>query len=406
MYQSLQACRAIAAALVVLFHLGGTFAQEKYFGFKALDIPFSWADAGVDFFFVLSGFLITVTHRQDFGRPQALGAYVFKRALRIYPTYWLICLAVCLASLAVPSLRQSLPGDAMTLLKGLALIPQDPAVVGGTGSPILFVAWSLQYEMLFYAVIATFIAGRTAGTLVVALLLSAYLGCRLDEACGFPQSFLSSNLIFLFALGVAAAYVSTSRWFMPRPRLVAALATAGFVAFGGFEVWHGRDSLLIDRRLVYGALSSLIIVALAQAEAEGRLVVRGKLVKLLGDSSYSLYLLHIPVISLLCKLALALGVTGRPAQVVAFALIFFACIATSVIFHLMIERRLLAMFRSRARRGFVPTPRLSEPVVPLKETPGRSQVSLTPSGGLARSDRFGGAHAKHARRLDRRLDRA
>ena len=98
MYQSLQGCRAVAAALVVLFHLGGTFAQDRYFGFKALDGPFAWGDAGVDFFFVLSGFLITLAHRRDFGRPAELSRYLSKRALRIYPTYWVICLAVCHSS--------------------------------------------------------------------------------------------------------------------------------------------------------------------------------------------------------------------------------------------------------------------------------------------------------------------
>ncbi|MEP7101383.1 MAG: acyltransferase family protein, partial [Burkholderiales bacterium] len=76
MYRSLQVCRAIAALLVVLFHLGGTFAQDKYFGFKAIDSVFAWGDAGVDFFFVLSGFLIATVHYKDFGRPEALPRYL------------------------------------------------------------------------------------------------------------------------------------------------------------------------------------------------------------------------------------------------------------------------------------------------------------------------------------------
>lgn len=347
MYQSLQACRAAAAALVVLFHLGGTFAQDKYFGFKALDLPFAWADAGVEFFFVLSGFLIATVHRHDIGRPAALGGYFWKRALRIYPTYWLIGAAVCLAALAVPALRESVPSDPWILLKAFALIPQDPAVVGGTGSPILFVAWSLQYEMLFYAVIAVFIASRGAGVLVIAALAGAHLACRFGSSCGFPLSFLGSNLVLLFALGVGTAWACRSRLALPAPALVAAVAVLGFVGFGAYEVVHGRDSIAgVDRRLVYGFCSVFIIAGLVRAQDAGRLAGTRPVVGLLGDASYALYLLHIPIISVLCKLGVRLGVASPAAVVALFAGIFVACVAASVAFYWVVERPLLRRFRS------------------------------------------------------------
>lgn len=351
MYQSLQAGRAAAAALVVLFHLGGTFASDKYFGFKAIDGVFGWADAGVEFFFVLSGFLITAAHRRDIGRPQALAPYVRKRLLRIYPTYWLICAMVCVAALAVPSLRQSLPSDAMTFVKGLALVPLDPAVVGGTGSPILFVAWSLQYEMLFYAVMAAFLVNRAAGLACAATVLLLHLGCRFGQGCGFPQSFVAGNFIFLFGIGVAAAYAAQSRLRLPRPLLVAVLALVGFVAFGAFEMWQGRDSLPVDRRLIYGAFSGIGILGMVRAEAAGDISLRQRWVALLGDASYSLYLLHIPVISVACKLLLALHPAGLPALLSAFGFVFLACIGAALAFYLLIERHMLRLFRRASHRS-------------------------------------------------------
>lgn len=345
MYLSLQACRAAAALLVVLFHLGGTFAQDKYFGFKAIDSVFAWGDAGVDFFFVLSGFLIATVHHKDFDRPHALPRYLFKRVSRIYPTYWLICLAVSLAALAVPSLSQALPSDALVFLKALALIPQDPDVVGGLGSPILFVAWSLQYEMLFYAVIALFILNRGLGLLVATLLTLVNLRCQFGSACGFPASFVASNMIFLFAMGVGAAYVVRSRMRLPRPLLVAVIAGVAFATFGAFEVWVGREAITVDRRLVFGALASVLVIALARAEDSGALAIKRRWPGLLGDSSYALYLLHIPIISVLCKLLVHLQVSNRFLLVGAYVGITLICLLASVAFYLLIERKILMRLR-------------------------------------------------------------
>ncbi len=345
MYQSLQAGRAIAAALVVAFHLGGTFAQDKYFGFKGFDALFAWGDSGVEYFFVLSGFLITIAHRRDFGQPNAFRGYVAKRVLRIYPTYWLVCLAVCAAALAAPALKQALPNDLPTLLMALALIPQDPAVVGGTGAPILFVAWSLQYEMFFYGVVGLAVLQRGVGFCMAFALLVLPAACAVGSCSNFPASFFGNNLILLFGLGVAGAYFVRSRATLPNPLAIGVAGVFAFVGFGLFETWYGRDALAVDRRLVFGVFSAVIIVALARAENDRTLRLHSRWVTILGDSSYALYLLHIPVISLMVKLLVRAGVSTMPAMVAAFLGVFASCVAVAVLFHLTIERRMLAALR-------------------------------------------------------------
>ena len=349
MLLSLQAARAAAAALVVLFHLGGTFAQDRYFGFKALDVLFVWGDAGVDFFFVLSGFLIMTVHRRDIGRPQALGGYLVKRLLRIYPSYWLVSAAVLAAAWVVPSLRSALPADLPTLIAALLLLPQDPAIVGGTGSPILFVAWSLHFEMLFYAVFALAIASRAAGFAAVLALAVAVVvvqsSCQAAGSCGFVLEFLGSPMLLLFAMGVAAALLTASSARVPRPAWLAGAGITGFVGFGLIEIGFGRDPFSVDRRLIYGALASLIVIGLARAEAAGAVRCGGGMVKLLGDASYALYLLHIPIISVGVKLAAGLGLSSTPALLMAYLALFAACVVAAVVFHITVERRLLRLFR-------------------------------------------------------------
>ena len=359
-YRTLQAARAVAAVLVVLFHLGGSFASERYFGIKAFDLPFAWADAGVDFFFVLSGFIITAMHRRDFGQGARLLPYLRKRALRIYPTYWMVCLLVLLAALAVPSLRHAIESAPLTALLSLLLVPQDPAVVGGTGATILFVAWSLQYEVLFYLLFALFIVNRPLGVLAVLLLALNMLGCGLDASgCGFARSFLASPYMLLFAVGVGCAYATHpmhSRLRLPGPGWIAALGLAGFFGFGLFETLAGR-SLPPERHLVYGLLAGVTVIGLVQAEREGLIVLRSRLLALVGDASYSLYLLHIPVISLACKFLLAAGIDQPALLVPAFALTATLCVVVAVVFYRLVERPVLALLQHKPPPAALPVRR-------------------------------------------------
>jgi exopolysaccharide production protein ExoZ len=87
---TLQAGRAFAALAVVLFHLNiYAFGTKPHMGGE-LSSLFNMGYAGVEFFFVLSGFLMMHVHHADLGRPEKLAAYARKRAVRIYPMYWIV----------------------------------------------------------------------------------------------------------------------------------------------------------------------------------------------------------------------------------------------------------------------------------------------------------------------------
>src|SRR5260221_9879970 len=103
MLNSLQACRAVAAILAVLFHASvGIFALDKYFGHKPFGPVFDFGFAGVDFFFVLSGFIMMHIHAADIGQPRALRAYLWKRFTRIYPAYWAVLIVLTPVFFLVP----------------------------------------------------------------------------------------------------------------------------------------------------------------------------------------------------------------------------------------------------------------------------------------------------------------
>lgn len=338
MYKSLQAGRAAAALLVVLFHLGAQFSLDKSFGVKWIGQVFEFGKAGVEFFFVLSGFIIVTAHRRDFFNPHRFIAYARKRIIRIYPTYWIVFGAVSLTLSASPSLRGTLP-DVDVLVRSILLLPQDSAVVGGTGAPIIIVAWSLQWEITFYGLIGCFILGRAFATIAIALLLVSVATCFHHE-CAFPVAFFSKHYSALFAFGAATALLCRSRFRPTHPIIVLALGVIAFLGIGVANDLHLLTYGLVSS-LAYGLASCVIIFGLVKTEETGISLGSHRYIQTLGDASYALYLLHFPIISLLNKLALKIGLHGTSGALISYLPIFSICIAASVAFHLWIEKPIL-----------------------------------------------------------------
>ncbi|MDB5816500.1 MAG: acyltransferase 3 [Rhizobacter sp.] len=347
MFKSIQACRAAAALLVLMFHLGGTVALDRYFGAKSFDTAFAFGDAGVPFFFVLSGFVIMLAHRRDIGRPQRFGEYVRKRATRIYPAYLIVACAVYLVAIAVPSTRDSMPHDALTLIKSALLLPQDINVVGGTGSPILIVARTLQYEVFFYALTALLILRPSLWMAAVGLLAVNFVSMRLGGPSAFPLDFLASESVPLFGFGMVTAWVSTGPAKFARPMLLAAVGVIAFLGLGAFE--DVTTLRVAHRDLYYGLASCLLIVGLVRTEAASAGPWRIPKLALLGDASYALYLIHFPLISVVCKAVRATGLKGNAGASVAVVACVALSLAAAVCFHLWVEKPIMKRLSSKRR---------------------------------------------------------
>lgn len=351
MYKSLQAGRAIAAILVVLFHVGGAIASEKYFDISAFSIPFSFGDAGVEFFFVLSGFIIFNAHRRDISKPHKIASYVKKRLIRIYPTYWIIFLSVFSLALASNSLRNSVPHNFSLVIESLLLLPLDKAIVGGTGAPVIIVAWTLQYELLFYLFFALMILNRWLAVLAGVSIMSVCTACFTASTCSFPYSFIYTDYILLFAIGMAVSAVHSSEFRLNQPLVAVIFGVLIFILGAADRVAH-FDILMDHNTLWFGLASSLIVLGVPRAERQGIVIGGQKWLQLLGDSSYALYLMHFPLISLLCKISVHLGLNqyGVIGALLSYCTIFSSCLISAVAFHLWVERPLVMTFRNLSFR--------------------------------------------------------
>ena len=336
-YQSLQACRGVAALLVVLYHLGIAVAAPQYFGIAGFAYPLSFGHIGVDFFFVLSGFIITYVHWQDISRPDALPRYLQRRFVRIYPIYWIIFLAVLLLALVMPATRAAVPHELGFILKGLGLIPEDWR--RHASPPVIVVSWSLEYEVVFYLVFALAIVNRWLLAIPLALLAYAYISCA--GGCEFPRSFFTNAIALLFVMGAMVAVCERRGLAVRSPLALAGAGTFIFLSLGVAEVLAPSFRSTVSEHIALGLASCLTIAGLLSWEkAQAHKVSLGALV-LLGDASYVLYLLHYPLIIVLCKLAVRVLPRTVPGAAIAYVLILLLCVLAAVAVHLWIEKPLL-----------------------------------------------------------------
>lgn len=342
----------MAAVLVVLFHLGLIVADGKYFDVPWVGTLFRWGDAGVEFFFVLSGFIIASAHAADISRPARLIPYLQRRLIRIYPPYWIIFAIVCVLALPLAATRATLPTDPGTLAGAWFLFPQDPAEVGGTGSPVIIVAWTLRYEILFYLFFALVILDLRLGLLAASAYAIAFATLRHQLGIGFPLTFLLNPCVWLFGMGIAVAGAAGGAVRPPsRPLVWLTLAAAAFM---GFAMNRAYQWVPLADWNVYGLglASSIAILAAVAAENAGSTLGGGRVLQLIGAASYVLYLIHYPLFSVGCKVAMACGMKklGIPGMMVSYALFLAAAIGAAILFHLAIELPLQRWLSARLIR--------------------------------------------------------
>ncbi len=325
----LQAARGVAALLVVLFHGERALALPQYLGQSAWSGVTGFGHAGVDFFFVLSGFIIFHVHGADLGQPAALRRYAVRRAARIYPPYWAVAFAVLAVAAAAHGV-DALPGPGALLL-ALLLAPGS--------QPPLGVAWTLLHEAEFYLVFGLAIWDRRLG-LLAALAWAALGVVPLPPGWELLGAWGAGPYDALFPLGIAAASVARR---VPA-RLSGTLLVAGAALFLLAGLAENAGLLPPDGwpgRVAYGLPAAAVIVGLVGMERAGRLRVSPALA-LLGAASYAIYLVHGPVLGYAARAMAASGLLPWVPGALAMALAVGAAVAAGLLFHRWVERPLAA----------------------------------------------------------------
>lgn len=325
---SVQYLRALAASLVVFYH-----ATEQFAGFETA-LPREYGAAGVDLFFVISGFImVAITD----ARPTTAPLFLTRRALRIWPIYAVYTTATAVAILSAPALfRDSIFTDKHYLLS-LAFIAHPDPLDPSTVSPMLKIGWTLNFEMFFYVLFALclWLGGRRKVALLGAIMALLVVAGRLGHPGAVP-AFYTEPIILEFLFGAAIGV-----WFTrPDARVPSNAAALGLIALGvGLCVFLPAE---LDRTVRSGIGCALILVGALALERNG-VVGTWRLPRLVGDASYSLYLTHLFTVVALRNVWLTfhLPTVGLSATLIFLALSLAGAIAVGIASYWLLERPMM-----------------------------------------------------------------
>ena len=321
--------RGIAALSVVCGH--AVSARPDMVGDALAEGALTILASGVDIFFVISGFIIATTAAAQHDPLN----FAFRRALRIYPVYWLALLAAFASSYWITLA----PGERPALDAGTIFAWTYPNWYIGP-------AWSLAFELHFYAAVAIILAIKPNRLFEI---LFAWLGIVILALCFRIQLGICSHpLVLEFGAGVAIAYLLMNRGLCFSPRIV--VCSAGLFFAGWYWIFvHGATDPQLARVPTYGLGAGLLIHAVVSAEIEGRSF--SPVLQYLGKISYSLYMVHSPLVSWIANFD-GPWLLSTPGTVVALVLL---SIGFAIALHILVEApilswggRLSAMRRSRS----------------------------------------------------------
>lgn len=301
----IQALRGIAALMVVLSHL--LIIERKYSADQILGDWAIYGMAGVDLFFVISGFIMVYVMWDRPRGIKAAGEFLWGRASRIYPLYWIVSLVLLVLWFVRPDMVFSSIDTPPDILKSFALFPHER-------EPLLAVGWTLVHEMYFYLVFAVIMLLPRKAMLpclgVWFLIIAAY-GITHIKGGGYGSpiaSLVFSHLTYEFLAGAVLAWaLKTGHNGRDENDLPGFENIMSYILLGLGILWllselsqlHDFSSNK-DRGVRLALPCGFIVLGLACRDVANKAI--WKPLVTLGDWSYALYLTHVLSLTLMGRI--------------------------------------------------------------------------------------------------------
>lgn len=329
-----QVLRAVAAIAVLVLHI--SFDLSHFGGMPGVLPEFALGAAGVDLFFVISGFVMIYASERLFSQANGPLIFLTHRLIRIVPLYWLMTTFYLALTLTVPAFWRSWPPG--TVAASYAFIPV--ARPDGVMEPIVGQGWTLNYEMFFYVIfaLAVFAPRRTAAVIASLVLIAVVVLGRLVTLPPGPLSYWSDPIILEFVFGMLIGLCRSEGMRLARPVALALIGAGIVLLFGGW--FSGFPS----RVVAWGVPAALVVAG----SALGRFSAAGAFWQpliVMGDASYALYLVHPTPVRALISATRATGVDIARHPWLYFSVSFVAAIGAALGLHYLFERPFTAFLR-------------------------------------------------------------
>lgn len=270
---NIQILRAIAAISVVSFHTAANLASNGNSA-PIFSLITRKGFSGVDIFFVISGFIIM---NSQIIHPRKPVEFFLRRLIRIVPLYYFTTALYCLIYFIKPGLFDTFKYSTSWLLASLTFT----SGVASFGYPIILLGWTLEFEILFYGILAITSAFFKKANQIVSM--AAILGFLVLNGV--------NSIVLEFLLGIFCAFLS--KQVRIAPTNAKALVVLGSITF---SINYVTDVSQFGRVIIFGFPSFLLVLGIVNLKpSSNRVAIE------LGNSSYSTYLVQILTIPLFFK---------------------------------------------------------------------------------------------------------
>lgn len=336
--EHIQSLRGLAALMVMLSHL--YIIDQKYNAHPLLPEGLLFGMAGVDIFFVISGFIMVyITTSWTEPSAKRIPEFIFARILRVYPLYWIVSAALLIVYLIRPDMVFSGSSGEPNLVKSFLLLPDSTF-------PLLEVGWTLIHEIGFYIIFAGLLTLRKSlrlwGLLIWASIVVITASTGLNNTLIMTTYLLSPLTLEFIAGGIVG-------WFFTKvpTRFLPLIAThamlSSIAAIAAYNIIGDKDVIFRHwpRTLIFIIPASLIVLLLALRDKSGKSCPKAFVT--LGDWSYALYLTHILTLSLLGRIWAGLGIESSLLGLIAVIFMSIAAIGAAGLTYKLFEHPALLL---------------------------------------------------------------
>ncbi|WP_313803799.1 acyltransferase [Flavobacterium sp.] len=327
----LQIYRGIAALMVVVHHTVGSLRYYHHVNIHSLNYLGNLGKYGVDFFFILSGFIISYSASFRYENPGAFKEYITNRILRVYIPYLPIGIAMVFLYTLFPDFSNV--DRQISVFTSVTLIP--------FGKPALSVAWTLLFEVMFYFIFGiTFFSKKVWHYFItgwaVVLLVVNYTALKpiLHDSHPFLRVFMSLyNLEFIAGYLLAVLYLGRARMKTEYVFYISAVALMIFLANFKLKFITTR---FVPNMVFTVFIFSMLYISVTKLKFK---IDRKNLFMIIGNATFSIYLLHNPLQMMIIRLFPTVSIGNS--LIFALLLVFIVSCTAGYIYSQIFEQKVM-----------------------------------------------------------------